>query len=76
MKASFSNIANSLSPLTGRPKRRGAWQEPQSPAASPHMRTLNSSSESDEENKKHRGGRRGTDWANLKGIISDDADSD
>lgn len=65
-------------PLSGRPKRRGAssWQEKHDPPSSTYQRTLNSGSDSDEENSTHRGHRRATNWANLKGIISDDADSD
>lgn len=63
--------------LTGRPKRRGAsaWQEQHDPPASTYQRALNSDSDSDEENNTHRGHRRATDWENLQGIISDDADS-
>ncbi|XP_076609261.1 HIRA-interacting protein 3 [Chaetodon auriga] len=62
----------------GRPKRRGAssCQERHDPPSSTYLRTLNSSSDSDQENYKHKGRRRATDWANLQGIISDDADSD
>ncbi|XP_029294240.1 HIRA-interacting protein 3 [Cottoperca gobio] len=61
----------------GRPKRRGssAWEEQKVPLYSTHRRTLNSSSDSDEENNAHRGSRIARDWANLQGIISDDADS-
>lgn len=61
-------------PFPGRPKRRAASerQEPHDPA---YLRALNSSSDSDQENNTHRGRRRATDWANLQGIISDDADS-
>ncbi|XP_070704706.1 HIRA-interacting protein 3 [Pempheris klunzingeri] len=62
----------------GRPKRRGAsaWQEKHEPPSSAYLRTLNSSSDSDQDSKTHRGSRKATDWANLQGIISDDADSD
>ncbi|XP_070837742.1 HIRA-interacting protein 3 [Chaetodon trifascialis] len=62
----------------GRPKRRGAssCQERHDPPSSTYLRTLNSGSDSDPENYKHKGRRRATDWANLQGIISDDADSD
>ncbi|XP_029015576.1 HIRA-interacting protein 3 [Betta splendens] len=62
----------------GRPKRRGAsvWQEPKEPPSSAYKRTLNSDSDSNEENNGHRGHRRATDWANLQGIISDDGESD
>uniref|UniRef100_A0A3Q1H6M6 Histone chaperone domain-containing protein n=1 Tax=Anabas testudineus TaxID=64144 RepID=A0A3Q1H6M6_ANATE len=60
----------------GRPKRRGAsaWQEQHDPPTSTYQRTLDSGS--DEENDTQRGRRRATDWDNLQGIISDDADSD
>ncbi|XP_028456078.1 HIRA-interacting protein 3 isoform X2 [Perca flavescens] len=60
----------------GRPKRRAAsaWQEKSEPPSSTYLHTLNSGSDSNEENDSHRGRRR-TDWANLQGIISDDADS-
>ncbi|XP_051244123.1 HIRA-interacting protein 3 isoform X2 [Dicentrarchus labrax] len=61
----------------GRPKRRAsAWQEQQDAPSSPYLRTLNSDSDSDQEHDTPRGRRRTTDWANLQGIISDDADSD
>lgn len=62
--------------LLGRPKRRGAsaWQEQHDPPTSTYQRTLDSGS--DEENDTQRGRRRATDWDNLQGIISDDADSD
>ncbi|XP_070779796.1 HIRA-interacting protein 3 [Enoplosus armatus] len=47
----------------GRPKRRAsAWQEQHDPPSPPF--------------NTRRGRRRGKDWANLQGIISDDADSD
>ncbi|KAM7372153.1 hypothetical protein PAMP_009346 [Pampus punctatissimus] len=61
----------------GRSKRRGAsaWQTEQDPPSSAYHRSLNTSSDSDQENT-HRGRRRATDWTNLQGIISDDADSD
>uniref|UniRef100_A0A8C9YDE7 HIRA interacting protein 3 n=1 Tax=Sander lucioperca TaxID=283035 RepID=A0A8C9YDE7_SANLU len=60
----------------GRPKRRAAsaWQEKCEPPSSTYLHTLNSGSDSNEENNSHRGRKR-TDWANLQGIISDDADS-
>ncbi|AWP18755.1 putative BTB/POZ domain-containing adapter for CUL3-mediated RhoA degradation protein 3-like [Scophthalmus maximus] len=62
----------------GRPKRRGALarQEHDDPPSSTYKRTLNSGSDSDRENEVRKGHRRATDWANLQGIISDDADSD
>ncbi|XP_032394605.1 HIRA-interacting protein 3 isoform X1 [Etheostoma spectabile] len=61
----------------GRPKRRAAsaWQETCEPPSSTYVHTLNSGSDSNEETSSHRGRRRPTDWANLQGIISDDADS-
>ncbi|XP_034749381.1 HIRA-interacting protein 3 isoform X2 [Etheostoma cragini] len=61
----------------GRPKRRAAsaWQEKCEPPSSTYVHTLNSGSDSNEETSSHRGRRRTTDWANLQGIISDDADS-
>lgn len=46
------------------------------PLTSTHVRCLNSSSESDEENPTRTGHKRTTDWANLRGVISDDASSD
>ncbi|KAE8283066.1 BTB/POZ domain-containing adapter for CUL3-mediated [Larimichthys crocea] len=61
----------------GRPKRRAsAWQEQHDPPppSSPYLRTLDSGSDSDAD--AQRGRRRATDWSNLQGIISDDADSD
>lgn len=61
-------------PFSGRPARRG--REQKEPPSSSYARTLNSGSESDQELKTHRGRRRATDWGNLQGIISDDADSD
>ncbi|XP_071330098.1 HIRA-interacting protein 3 [Trachinotus anak] len=60
----------------GRPKRRGAWTEQHDPPSPAFQRTLNSSSDIDQENDTHTGRRRATDWSNLQGIISDDADSD
>ncbi|KAK2833618.1 hypothetical protein Q5P01_017507 [Channa striata] len=69
---------NNIIATQGRSKRRGAsaWQEQEDPPSSTYQRTLNSGSDSDEENDVHRGRRRTTDWTNLQGIISDDADSD
>uniref|UniRef100_A0A3Q3WTD3 Histone chaperone domain-containing protein n=1 Tax=Mola mola TaxID=94237 RepID=A0A3Q3WTD3_MOLML len=60
----------------GRSKRRGtlAWREQQKPPSPQYTRTLNSGSDS-EDNQAHGGRRKTTDWANLQGIISDDADS-
>lgn len=64
--------------VSGRPKRRAAsvWQEQQETPSSTYTRPLRSSSDSDDENKINTGRRRTTDWNNLQGIISDDADSD
>ncbi|XP_041855735.1 HIRA-interacting protein 3 isoform X2 [Melanotaenia boesemani] len=62
----------------GRPKRRGtsASQEQHDPPSSAFQRALNSGSDSDLENNSRRGRRKISEWANLHGIISDDADSD
>ncbi|KAM3597265.1 uncharacterized protein V6R79_002092 [Siganus canaliculatus] len=59
----------------GRPKRRGTQQEHCEPPSMTYQRALNSCSDSDEESTAQRGPRRTTHWANLQGIISDDADS-
>uniref|UniRef100_A0A8C2XIW3 HIRA interacting protein 3 n=1 Tax=Cyclopterus lumpus TaxID=8103 RepID=A0A8C2XIW3_CYCLU len=61
----------------GRPKRRAtsAWQEQHNAPTSTYLRSLNSGSDSDEESNTHRGRRRATDWTNLQGVISDDAES-
>uniref|UniRef100_H3BX93 HIRA interacting protein 3 n=1 Tax=Tetraodon nigroviridis TaxID=99883 RepID=H3BX93_TETNG len=69
---------NNIISTQGRPKRRGAsvLQKQQEPPSSTYTRVLNSGSDSDEENKVNTGCRRTTDWSNLHGIISDDADSD
>ncbi|XP_069005422.1 HIRA-interacting protein 3 [Embiotoca jacksoni] len=69
---------NNIIVTQGRPKRRGAstWQEKHDPPSSEYQHTLNSGSDSDEENNAPRGRRRVTQWTNLQGIISDDADSD
>ncbi|XP_061893414.1 HIRA-interacting protein 3 isoform X2 [Entelurus aequoreus] len=68
---------NNIIETQGRPKRRGAVARHGQcdPAPSTYQRSLNSGSGSDQENDIQRG-RRKTDWANLQGIISDDADSD
>ncbi|XP_059204534.1 HIRA-interacting protein 3 [Centropristis striata] len=58
----------------GRPTRRAARQEQLDPPSSAYIRSLNSGSDSDEDNK-NGGRRKARDWANLQGIISDDADS-
>lgn len=65
-------------PFSGRPKRRGAsaWLEQKELPSSTYVRSLNSSSDSDQENETRKGHKRATDWANLQGIISDDANSD
>ncbi|XP_045931357.1 HIRA-interacting protein 3 isoform X2 [Micropterus dolomieu] len=69
---------NNIIATQGRAKRRGssARQEKHDPPSSTYLRTLDSGSDSDQENSTHRGRRRATEWANLQGIISDDADSD
>uniref|UniRef100_M4AAZ3 HIRA interacting protein 3 n=2 Tax=Xiphophorus maculatus TaxID=8083 RepID=M4AAZ3_XIPMA len=61
----------------GRPRRRGtsAMQVHKEPPSS-YQRTLNSDSESDQENNAPKGRRKISEWANLHGIISDDADTD
>ncbi|XP_034449956.1 HIRA-interacting protein 3 isoform X1 [Hippoglossus hippoglossus] len=71
------DVSNIIS-TSGRPKRRGAsvrWEGHDSPSST-YKRTLNSASDSDEENRTHKVHRRATDWTNLQGIVSDDADSD
>lgn len=67
-----------MTPVLGRPKRRGtsARLEQLKPLTSTYVRSLNSSSDSDQENKTHTGHKKTTDWDNLRGIISDDASSD
>lgn len=67
-----TNIHNSLS---GRRTRRAASVDWQSNEPT-YRRTLNSGSDSDQENNKNKGQSRTTDWDNLRGIISDDAESD
>ncbi|XP_047215523.1 HIRA-interacting protein 3, partial [Girardinichthys multiradiatus] len=61
----------------GRPKRRGtsAMQVHLDPPSS-YQCTLNSDSDSDQENDAHKKCRKMSEWANLHGIISDDADTD
>nr|XP_029491072.1 HIRA-interacting protein 3 isoform X4 [Oncorhynchus nerka] len=61
----------------GRPKRRGVsiWQQQSSPPSSAYTRVVKSSSDSEEDSHAGRGRKRATDWSNLQGIISDDADS-
>uniref|UniRef100_A0A3B4FMB4 HIRA interacting protein 3 n=1 Tax=Pundamilia nyererei TaxID=303518 RepID=A0A3B4FMB4_9CICH len=69
---------NNIITTQGRPTRRGASasQKQQDCSSSEYQRTLNSESDSDQENNTHRGRRKMSEWANLQGIISDDADSD
>uniref|UniRef100_A0A3Q4H0E5 HIRA interacting protein 3 n=1 Tax=Neolamprologus brichardi TaxID=32507 RepID=A0A3Q4H0E5_NEOBR len=69
---------NNIITTQGRPTRRGASasQKQQDCPSSEYQRTLNSESDSDQENNTHRGRRKMSEWANLQGIISDDADSD
>uniref|UniRef100_A0AAQ5WYZ6 Histone chaperone domain-containing protein n=1 Tax=Amphiprion ocellaris TaxID=80972 RepID=A0AAQ5WYZ6_AMPOC len=64
---------NNIITTQGRPKRRQPWQQHQDPPSSVYQRSLNSGSDSDLEQNTHR---KVTEWANLRGIISDDADSD
>uniref|UniRef100_A0A3B3UEC0 HIRA interacting protein 3 n=1 Tax=Poecilia latipinna TaxID=48699 RepID=A0A3B3UEC0_9TELE len=61
----------------GRPRRRGtsAMQVQKEPPSS-YQRTLNSDSDCDQENDAPKGRRKISEWANLHGIISDDADTD
>ncbi|XP_054891253.1 HIRA-interacting protein 3 isoform X2 [Poeciliopsis prolifica] len=61
----------------GRPRRRGtsAMQVHKEPPSS-YQRTLNSDSDSDQENNAPKGRRKISEWANLHGIISDDADTE
>ncbi|XP_054614800.1 HIRA-interacting protein 3 [Dunckerocampus dactyliophorus] len=66
---------NNIIQTQGRPKRRGALAQHERPPPATYQRSFNSDSGSDQENTQ-RGRRRATDWANLQGIISDDADSD
>ncbi|XP_057673374.1 HIRA-interacting protein 3 [Corythoichthys intestinalis] len=69
-----SNIIES----EGRPKRRGAFTQlkQSEPPLATYQRSVNSDSDSDEESSIRRGHKRTSDWANLKGIISDDASSE
>ncbi|XP_018528222.1 HIRA-interacting protein 3 isoform X2 [Lates calcarifer] len=69
------DVSNILA-TKGRPTRGAALRQEQHDPPSPtYQRTLNSGSDSDQENT-HKKRRRPSDWANLQGIISDDADSD
>uniref|UniRef100_A0A3B4ALJ4 Histone chaperone domain-containing protein n=1 Tax=Periophthalmus magnuspinnatus TaxID=409849 RepID=A0A3B4ALJ4_9GOBI len=67
-----SNIITSQ----GRPKRHAAlsWHEQKEPPSSTFQRTLDSGSDSDQQ-QSHKS-RRKTDWKNLQGIISDNEESD
>ncbi|XP_051904079.1 HIRA-interacting protein 3 isoform X1 [Hippocampus zosterae] len=67
-----SNIIDSQ----GRPKRRGAFAQQHESARHALPRPASSVSDSEEENDVRQVQRRTSNWANLKGIISDDADSD
>ncbi|XP_062840976.1 HIRA-interacting protein 3 isoform X2 [Trichomycterus rosablanca] len=63
----------------GRPKRRRAaasWMQPESSSSpqSAYKRVVDSDSES-EDGYAEKGRKRLTNWSNLRGIISDDADS-
>ncbi|XP_043956923.1 HIRA-interacting protein 3 isoform X2 [Gambusia affinis] len=71
------DVDNIISTEAGRPRRRGtsAMQVHKEPPSS-YQRTLNSDSESDQENNAPKGRRKISEWANLHGIISDDADTD
>uniref|UniRef100_A0A3Q1EYA3 Histone chaperone domain-containing protein n=1 Tax=Acanthochromis polyacanthus TaxID=80966 RepID=A0A3Q1EYA3_9TELE len=63
---------NNIITTQGRPKRRQPWQQQQDPPSSVYQRSLKSGSDSDQEQNTHG---KITKWANLRGIISDDADS-
>ncbi|KAJ0000865.1 hypothetical protein NQD34_005885 [Periophthalmus magnuspinnatus] len=67
-----SNIITSQ----GRSKRHAAlsWHEQKEPPSSTFQRTLDSGSDSDQQ-QSHKSGRK-TDWKNLQGIISDNEESD
>ncbi|XP_007562926.1 HIRA-interacting protein 3 isoform X1 [Poecilia formosa] len=71
------DVHNIISTKAGRPRRRGtsAMQVHKEPPSS-YQRTLNSDSDSDQENDAPKGRRKISEWANLHGIISDDADTD
>lgn len=62
----------------GRPKRNVMSALQQLPCTTPalYKRSVNSSSESEDNSHKDRLQKRATDWGNLHGIISDDGDSD
>ncbi|XP_012737692.2 HIRA-interacting protein 3 [Fundulus heteroclitus] len=67
---------NNIITTEGRPKRRGtsANQIRKDPPSS-YQRTLNSDSDSHQESDPHKGRKKMSEWANLHGIISDDADT-
>ncbi|XP_014894770.1 HIRA-interacting protein 3 isoform X2 [Poecilia latipinna] len=71
------DVHNIISTKAGRPRRRGtsAMQVQKEPPSS-YQRTLNSDSDCDQENDAPKGRRKISEWANLHGIISDDADTD
>ncbi|XP_054891252.1 HIRA-interacting protein 3 isoform X1 [Poeciliopsis prolifica] len=71
------DVDNIISTEAGRPRRRGtsAMQVHKEPPSS-YQRTLNSDSDSDQENNAPKGRRKISEWANLHGIISDDADTE
>ena len=77
MDVLIDKLTTNVLPLSGRPKRRGVsiWQQQSSPPSSAYKRVVNSSSDSEEDSHAGRGRKRATDWSNLQGIISDDADS-
>ncbi|KAJ8402595.1 hypothetical protein AAFF_G00366780 [Aldrovandia affinis] len=63
----------------GRPKRRGlsVWPPPKtvSPPPSSYKHALTSDSDSDEDDHRDKGHATRPDWRKLRGIISDDGDS-
>ncbi|KAG5831996.1 hypothetical protein ANANG_G00286440 [Anguilla anguilla] len=73
------DVSNIIS-TQGRPKRRGAsvWPPPRpvSPPPSSYKHKVSSESDSDEDDSRNGSGGTRPDWSKLKGIISDDADSD
>uniref|UniRef100_A0A1A7XJ86 HIRA interacting protein 3 n=1 Tax=Iconisemion striatum TaxID=60296 RepID=A0A1A7XJ86_9TELE len=61
----------------GRPTRRGmSTRLKRDPPPSTYKRALNSGSDTEEENNPVKEHRKISEWANLRGIISDDSDSD
>ncbi|XP_028843021.1 HIRA-interacting protein 3 isoform X2 [Denticeps clupeoides] len=71
--------SNNIIFTPGRPKRRcvSSWPPPPAPPSPPsaYKRTMGSDSDG-EGSHAGRGRRRGPDWSGLKGVISDDGDSD